>query len=233
MRGFVIGNGPSLNRIDLNVLRDEYTVGCNRFDLLDLDWNPTVWVLADVIHEDGWWDWDDLLYRDSEFYFKQHDREYLDPKFLELPNIHFRPPCLHNGSPRYPVTGWHLPETCDYGGSIGWGLQLAAMARANPIYLLGCDLYKYRGRDDVDINHFHPEYCPYKWSEKRQAEINTPEAWERLNERLVHSHEIARDSAKAMGIDIFNATDGGALEVYPRVNFSEIGVASGKAEAFA
>ena len=94
------------------------------------------------------------------------------------------------------------------------------MTGKNPIYLVGCDLYKYRGPNDVDINHFDSDYCSYKI--KNGREIVPPEAWDRLNDRLIRAHRIAMDSALAMGITIYNATVGGDLEVYPRVDINEV-----------
>lgn len=231
MRAFVIGNGSSLNDMDLSLMAGEYTVGCNRFDLLGLDWNPTVWVCADVRDGDGWWDWEDLFHRKtrgphdtgslSQFHLREHDRQYIDIKHHELPNVTFHKACLHNGSPRYPISSWHLDEEiplCQHGGSIGWALQLAVMAGADPVYLIGCDLYKYRGPDESDINHFDPDYCEYLWTKKHEEAVNH-EAWERLNNRLIDAHEIARDTS---GVEIFNAGVGGDLDVYPRVGYESL-----------
>jgi hypothetical protein len=214
MRAFVIGNGPSLNDTPIALLKDEFTVGCNRFDLLGLDWNPDIWVMADVRHEDGWWDWDDLLGRDSHFIFRIND-------LVEIGRGNYReffPPCEHIGGDYIP-TSWHLPTYCNYGGSISIAMQAALLAGATEIYLVGCDLYDYRGPQDHDINHFHPEYCPYKIRKSTGEEMNGPEEWERLNRRLILGHTIARDTS---GVPIFNATVGGKLEVYPRVDIFEI-----------
>jgi len=117
-------------------------------------------------------------------------------------------------------TEWHLPIPCDYGGGISIALQVAASLGYTPIYLVGCDLYKYRGPDDPDINHFDPDYCPYKT--KRGEELITPERWASTNRRLVIGHEIAKRSAAAMGIAIYNATVGGILEGYQRVDINEV-----------
>jgi hypothetical protein len=133
------------------------------------------------------------------------------------------PRCEHIGGEYIPET-WHLPGLCEYGGSISWALQLAALRGFNPIYLLGCDLYEYRGPSEPDINHFHPDYCPYKVRKSTGEEMIGPAEWERLNQRLILSHEIARRSAHEMGIEIYNATVGGRLEVYQRVSLAEIGV---------
>ena len=46
-RCFIIGNGPSLNSEDLNLLKNEVTFACNRFfNIYDL-WNPTIYFCQD------------------------------------------------------------------------------------------------------------------------------------------------------------------------------------------
>ena len=219
MRAFVIGNGPSLKHAPMERLRGEFTIACNRFNLLGLDWDPTWWIMADVKHEDGWWDWEDLLSRKSAFVFREQDRPVIEP--LKRSGVVYASRCEHIGGEHVP-TEWHLPEPCEYGGSISIGLQVAASMGRNPIYLVGCDLYQYRGPEVSDINHFHPDYCPYKIRKSTGEEMITPKMWAATNHRLVIGHEIARRSAQAMGIEIYNATAGGALEVYPRVSLDAI-----------
>jgi len=213
----VIGNGASLNETPVDVLRNEFTIGMNRLDLLGLDWNPDWWILADVCPEDGWWDWENLLQRDSMFVFREHDRYLIEPYGRD--NVIFMPRCEHIGG-QYMPKKWHLPTPCEYGGGVSIALQVAVSLGRNPIYLVGCDLYKYRGPDDVDINHFHPGYCSYKT--KRGKELITPERWAATNRRLVIGHDIAMRSTKEMGIMVYNATVGGDLESYPRVDIHEV-----------
>ena len=211
-RAFVLGNGPSLNLAPLDRLRGEFVIGMNRLDLMRLEFDPQWWILVDVRNEDGWWDWPKMLAKKSMFVFRDHDRPFIEP--YHPSNVIFAPRCTHIGGDYIPKS-WHLPTPCEYGGSMSMALQVAAILGKNPIYLLGADLYHYRGPEAPDLNHFHPDYCRYSPRVK-------PEDWERLNERLVYSHEVARRSAEAMGITIYNATEGGALEVYPRVSLSEV-----------
>jgi len=183
-----------------------------------MPWDPNIWIMQDVVHEDGHWDWDDLLSRESLFLFREQDREYIEPQT----NVEFTPRCDHIGG-RYVPDAWHLDDKtapyCDYGGSISVGLQAAVRAGANPIYILGCDLYEYRGPEDVDINHFDDEYCKYKVRKSTGEELIGPEEWEATNRRLVIGHTIAK---KSSGVEIFNATVGGNLEVYPRVDIFDL-----------
>ena len=219
MRAFILGNGPSLNKTPVDKLRDEFTVGMNRFNLLDVDWSPDWWVIADI-GPNELWDWDDVFSRDSRFIFNERHRDIILPYG---DGVTFVESCIHR-TYRGDVDPWewHLPKICTRGGGVSIAIQTAVLQGCNPIYLLGCDLYKYRGPDDADINHFHPDYCPYKTRKSTGEEMIGPDDWERLNKRLIKVHTMARDSATEMGVSVYNATVGGALEVYERVDIHEV-----------
>ena len=199
----------------MDELRKEFTIGANRFDLLNLDWDPNWWILVDVRPEDGWWDWEDLLSRDSIFVFREHDRYLIEPYGYD--NILFIESCIHADDNE--SWEWHLPKPCMRGGAASIALQLSVLLKKDPIYLVGCDLYQYRGPTDSDINHFHPKYCPYKVRKSTGEELIGPEEWEQLNHRLIRAHEMARKSSPST---IYNATVGGALNVYNRVDIHAV-----------
>ena len=48
-RVFLLGNGPSLNKLPLEKLADEYTFGVNRIGLLfdRVSWRPSYWTVTD------------------------------------------------------------------------------------------------------------------------------------------------------------------------------------------
>lgn len=215
MRAFVIGNGISLRDTPMDRLRGEFTIGMNRLYMLGLEWDPSWWILADVSTADVW-DWPFMAARKSHMLVRWHERELIEP--YRTSDIEYFEYCEH-GNHNLP-TSWHLPQICKYGGGISIGMQTAARLGYNPIYLVGCDLYKYRP-PGPDINHFHEEYSRYK-VRKTGEEINPPEAYPRLNSMLVSAHTIARDSADSIGVSIFNATVGGMLEVYPRADIWKI-----------
>lgn len=187
--------------------------------MLEASWDPDWWVIADLSPKDEW-DWKDLLARRSQFLFRDQDREIIEPLGLD-PTVIYMSRCEHIGGDHVPKT-WHLPTPCDYGGSISLALQAAVTLRRNPIYLVGCDLYKYRGPSDEDHNHFDPLYCSYKIRKSTGKEIVGPAEWDSLNRRLTLGHEISRDSAAKTGITIYNATVGGDLEVYERADIWDV-----------
>jgi len=225
VRAFILGTGASLNLAPLDKLRDEFTVGINRFNLLDVDWSPTYWVIVDVGANDVW-DWDGIFSCPSNFVINERQRDAISPYG---DGVTFVRDCIHHTyQGEEDPWEWHLPRVCTRGGGVSVAIQTAVLQGCNPIYLIGCDLYKYRGPDDIDINHFHPGYCPYKIRKSTGKEMIGPGEWERLNKRLIKVHTMARDSAAIAGVEIYNATVGGILEVYERVDIHEV-LANGKA----
>lgn len=204
-------------------LRDEFTIGMNRLFMANLGWDPTWWVLADVSNKDPW-NWPFMAERESYMLVREHERELIEP--YRTQDISYFDNCGH-GNKNLPES-WHLPTPCRFGGGITMALQAAAELGRNPIYLVGCDLYKYRGPGDDDINHFHPGYSRYKIRKSTGEELNPPQAFYRLNRMLIRAHTIARDSAAKMGITIYNATVGGDLDVYDRADIWD--VLDGKSE---
>lgn len=218
MHAFILGNGPSLNQTPVDKLRDEFTVGINRFNLLDVDWSPTWWICADL-GDNELWDWDDVFSRDSEFIFNERHRDTIKP---HGDGVTFIESCKHHAyQGDEDEWEWHLPKICTRGGGVSIAIQTAVLQGCNPIYLVGCDLYIYRG-PGPDINHFHPDYLSYKVRKSTGEELVGPEGWERTNRRLIKAHTMARDSASAIGVSIYNATVGGTLEVYERVDIHEV-----------
>ncbi|MCK5617555.1 hypothetical protein KAR91_87635 [Candidatus Pacearchaeota archaeon] len=76
-------------------------------------------------------------------------------------------------------------------------VQIAKVEEYGPIYLIGCDL----GTD-----HFDPDYG--YWNEMPEDEAKRTQ---------IHMHEIINSE-----VEVYNATVGGELEVYERVDMREV-----------
>jgi hypothetical protein len=102
-------------------------------------------------------------------------------------------------------------------------LQLAAYLGFNPIYLIGCDTNYtvpetveregevLKSTKDDDQNHFAPNYFGKEalWRNPR------PEA-------MLENYALAAKAAEKLGVKVFNATVGGKLEAFPRVEFGSL-----------
>jgi hypothetical protein len=120
---------------------------------------------------------------------------------------------------------FHFSDNLCIGAFAGYtvtyeNLQLAAHLGLNPIYVIGCDHFyigesKHAADSSIETtcegNHFLPGY-------RKLGEIVKAAPIEAMTE----SYQRARLFAESHGIQIFNATRGGYLEVFERVNFDEI-----------
>jgi hypothetical protein len=102
------------------------------------------------------------------------------------------------------VQSWHLPELCTAFGGMSTMIQLASL-EYDEIYLLGCDLGY---TPDRTKNHAIRDYT-----------IDDSNKVEMDNGNMTTLHKMAR---RCCPVPIYNATIGGYLEVYPRVNIFEI-----------
>ncbi len=224
-RIFILGNGPSLNRTPLHLLENEYTFVTNRaYLLLDrLSWRPTFYtaldwrVVPDVAHEIN------QLTGMMCFFEKRFQGILRDGSDVFW---YTHGPAQR---PEDKVFAYNLHEGVRGAGSvIGACIQIAFYLGFREIYLLGCDLgykvndsVKQEGEDrfgngvklhltstrDDDPNHFDPRYFG---ANRRWHDPNV--------KRMISGHEQCLKGVTQGGGRIFNATVGGDLEVYPRVD---------------
>ncbi len=238
-RLFLIGNGPSLTPEDLDKLTFEESWASGRIDLMypRTGWRPTrafwgEWVKCRE-------DYDSLhthLAQDYEYWIRRDAAEYLLNSWVPLDfpdrpasywkfqfpvtypeHVHFYDWCgsKHAGMIQdrnadiIPET-WHLPELCRFGSTFHIMLQVAVLEGYKEIICIGLDLNYNEGRTG---NYFDDDYQIKHWG----AELA-----DRTNRTHILAHEIALKGARYRGATILNATRGGALEVYSRVDFDSL-----------
>ena len=222
MRAFIIGNGPSLERTPLDLLAGEISFATNSIRLIydKTIWRPTDFIIAiddyDFAIKELYNEWWHNVVAHMELGIKMHiysgHISIIAPLLWRNkgPKVHSVDVCRHKflnfDDPEAP-TEWHLPELCGFGSSLNVAMQIASQ-KYNPLYLVGCDL----GYKDNEVNHFDKNYMgkrsPYR---KRSAYY--------CNGNSLRAHECAAQSSP---VPIYNATIGGELEVYPRVDLKEI-----------
>lgn len=216
MRCWIVGNGRSLNETPLELLEGEITFGVNRIHKFydHISWRPTIYVRTEI---------DPLDYREVAVWHTEQGYKCFYANHIAHTVSELRKPdwpldnvvaiklnCEHlNSSHSYGVKpeGWHFPKLCCYGSVVNVAAQIAVLEGYNPIYLVGCDL----GYDEKGVNHFDDDYG--NWNEMNQSERNETEEY---------MHNVIKKECDQRGIEIFNATVGGWLEVYPRVDIREI-----------
>ena len=225
-RAWIVGNGPSLDRTPLDRLAGEYAFGINRigskFD--KTNWRPTFFICSTGYVADTDYQKDVLRAIDesSLAFISPHLKPILGTKVTK--DVHWVELRYSASNYRHiePEDDWWNPVNIENGfignfGTSAFGCsELLVYMGFNPIFLIGCDLgYKEFQLGQKDPNHFGEQYESGKFH--RPQTIHDYD-----NARYILSHEIMKKQAKKMGVDIYNATLGGELEVYDRVDFFDV-----------
>lgn len=220
-RAFIVATGPSLNWTPLDRLAAEVTYSFNKIYLMfdKTKWRPSYWVIADLSAQDKW-PMDGVFQHGSKYIVRADFHEAID-KYVGGADVEWVPRCEQHDHKNCQSEGtpksWHLPTYCRFGGGMFIAIQHAVMHGYNPLYLVGADLYRENDLDEAkwaDVNHFSPEYgvkMPSKYG-----------SYDRFNQTLILAHRNALDGCHERGVEIYNATLGGSLEIYPRVNLGDI-----------
>lgn len=224
-RIWLLGSGPSLKQVDLNLLIGEDTLACNKINKIFplTSWRPTYYYMVDFdsIAGIGWqerareilpyvkhaWLWDAFKNGHPE----QHPNHDILPSGIgEQPNVTWIPRCRKHhiygaDNPKMKAWGWHLPELCTAVNSASAMMQIATLLGYEEIYLLGFDL---GFTPDRTQNHFVEDYS-----------LDTRDKSVMDNHACRMAHEVSRRDCPAK---IYNATPGGFLDVHPRVDMKDI-----------
>lgn len=217
-RCFVLGNGPSLTIADLNKLHENHAFcfACNKIYKVfnRTDWRPDVLGMSDPLTIIGSKNdveelADMLVVMSDEF------NRSCDNRFPNVVYYHYFTEIFYPYNPRFSddmTKGFYL------GGSVVYniGLQMAAYMGFSEIYLLGVD-HSYSGNVTDTRNHFIEDY--YDDSER---ELRQHSKGRYKQEAITNAYLSAEKYSRAHGFRIFNATRGGELEVFERVDFDSL-----------
>jgi len=244
-RCFIMGNGPSLNRMELEKLAGEVVFACNAAFLLfeRVSWRPLYYTCVDTrVIRDRAAEITHMLdtYPSITAFFPTvvhlHDgsgtdfsgREIIPPGpnryyFNEVGNreSHQVETMFSLDADDYVVQPYTVAITM---------LQLATYMGFSEIFLIGCDttykiqesvrqegqqiegvgLFLTSTRDD-DCNHFDPRY------------FGQGRAWHNPQvSQMINHYRWAQLAVRRSGTRVFNATVGGQLEIFQRVDFKSL-----------
>ena len=226
-RCFVIGNGPSLNKIDLQKLENEYSFGVNSifYKTRECGFKPTFYVvedrhvMADNLNEIKKYD---CQFKFFPVTYKKHfsKENRINTIFFYMNEGFYITSSKNYQEPRF---SFDATERLYCGQSVTMiNLQLAYYLGFEEIYLIGMD-FSYlvpssaivtgdviESTDD-DPNHFHPEYFGKgkKWHDPKL-------------DNVLKSYKLCKAVYELSNRKIYNATVGGNLELFDRVNFEEL-----------
>ena len=214
-RAFIIGNGPSLNQTDLSRLRHEFTFGLNRIFLMfpALGFNTSCLVSVN-----------DLVIEQS---FREINSLPI-PKFLSWRSHRFFAPSSELSSlPIFLYTTYESPKFAMDARDRLWegatvttvALQLAYHMGFGQVILIGVDHnFASKGEanktvvsDGADPNHFSAGYFGkgFRW---QLPDLDASEI----------GYRLAREAYEKDGRQVLDATIGGKLTVFPKVDYNSL-----------
>ena len=208
-RCFVIGNGPSLNRDELDCLRDEITFVCNRFYKIYDGWNGTFYCCQDEIvfrnNKNEIEDYDSKfkvlnIHPSNKEFIKKH-RDYI---YLNVRRFRYRRGKNPKFSKRY-LFGTYDGFTVTYSM-----IQLAVMMGFKEIYLMG-----------VDFNYVIKNGIIDKASYPEGVGAAAAGAQTDFQYNLKAYQEAAR-YCNDKGVKIYNVSPISKLDCFEKRNFSDI-----------
>ncbi len=212
-RCFIIGNGPSLQKTDLTRLRDEYTFGLNRIYLLfpQLGFSTTYLVTVNQLVVEQCVD--EILSVSSHKFLPWSLRKIIKSP-LHTDPIFFRGDRSGGGFTTDACRPLWQGATVTY-----IAMQLAYHMGFEHVILVGVDhSFITQGKPNTEIvshgddpNHFSTEYFGkgFRW---QLPDLETSEI----------AYHMARRAFEADEREIVDATIGGKLTVFPKVDYSSL-----------
>jgi hypothetical protein len=211
-RCFIIGNGPSLRQTDLSKLKNEFTFGMNRIYLMFPEWGFTTSYFVSI----------------NDLVIEQCAEEIAAlpiPKFIAWhSNRHFQrfPKDMVFLYTSYtgPQFAYDMSRRVWEGATVtNVALQLAFYMGFQQVILIGVD-HNFTSKGDAnktvvstgdDPNHFSPTYFGkgFRW---QLPDLDTSEI----------GYAMARDAFYKAGREVLDATVGGKLTIFPKVDYNSL-----------
>lgn len=213
-RCFILGNGPSLNNVDLSLLKNEDTFAVNYF----------------YKHNPNGFESSYLVIIDDKFY-QGDSNEYIDLTYREYPRTKL---ILKYAMYKKDPNKWDLsrtffiyPKLFQYGDFVQCDctknmtacvnvviqcIQVAISMGYKEIYLLGCDFSQYT---QIKPTHFFSDAS----LDIRAINMGDDARWA----SLAHYHHYSLYKyARKNGIEIVNLTKESLLDAYPKADLKEV-----------
>lgn len=215
-RCFIVGNGPSLTTVDLDVLKSEITFAANKIYMAfnETSWRPTYYVLEDdhMIRQHH----EDIRRQRGFVKFVSNQWESLlrgDPTVIFYPRK-----LLHRTE--FPQFSPNPVEAVYSGYMVTYvSLQLAFFMGIDRVYLVGVDFDYSLGKDGSNsiqyaANHSRDHFTPHYF--KPGEILYRPQL-----DLARRAMECAKEFYEADGRKIWNATRGGKLDVFDRISVEQ------------
>lgn len=204
---FIVATGPSLTVGDLEKLYNSgyISFSVNKiYNMYELTgWRPDYYVCCDYRAIEEYSDIIGKIAKDTSFIADSSEVFWREDHYENILKFHYHYEYYENTSPKFSEN----PAQCMYSGmTVTYVcIQLAAYMGFKNIYLLGTDCnYVANGKN----NYFY--------------KTDKPDTFNHQVDKTILAYKAAKKYADEHGIKIYNATRGGMLEVFERVDFDRL-----------
>lgn len=219
-RCFIIAGGPSLTKEDIIKLRDEDTFAVNNlFRWFDqLEWIPSYYCCIDPINLDRFSEQYSIKYSElakERCFFNSHSYKAVS-KQTKSKKITYLPISAldHNYK--------KMSKRFKYSQDLLWGIYgmytvviaaitVAAYMGYKEVYLLG-----------VDCNYMGSRLYAIDDKTRDKQLLNNHDAAFETQTNMINGYSFINNAIQKYGVKIYNATRGGKLEVFERVQLDDI-----------
>lgn len=210
---FIIGHGPSLRAGDLDILAKNQVITFSMnwtFKLFDkTEWRPDYYVAMDrrMMDSYSYFKWEESTKR--KCFIADMSEEFWRKNRCEN-NVKYH--SIRNMNKRNVKFSEDISKKVYYGATAAYDcLQIAAYMGFKKIYLLGMDLAscKQGGKSAVQYSNFF----------EMDSHGKKSQMWV---DKILCAYTAAKEYADVHDIQIYNATRGGYLEIFERVDFDKL-----------
>lgn len=221
-RIFLVGNGPSLNDMNLDLLKNEISIGMNRISMIyhKTLWRPTYYIFSsnNCTHNKWGVDWSKSVVEASNEpkttpIIWQRFKGNIESKAgaLNERTIFINSVTEHKVGSEKAFSEDAEKVVDKSGTTMNIALQLAFYMNFDETYIIGCDSnWQTTNSNNGDPNHFDDKY--------KASIANGKHEFNRMNT----THKRAKKSFDSKGNKIFNAGLNSAIDVYPRVDYNSL-----------
>lgn len=218
-RCFIIGNGPSLNADDLTKIQNngDISFGFNRvFHIFpETSWRPTYYISQDEKILKG--SIDDINEIPAKLKFFPIELCWysgLSPKNATYFHI------CYSGVEPNPAFSYDIAKCIENSNTVVYSaIQIAVYMGIREIYLIGIDHHFHismNNKGEIIVDPNAKDYFSAQYNQDKE-ELDIPEV-----DKSTLTFLAAKRNADENGFKIYNATRGGKLEVFERVDFDTL-----------
>lgn len=231
-RCFIVGNGPSLSKMDLNILKNEFVITVNTIYRNDAIFK-TIKSNCHILMDPGFFKYDIEKINNTSESIKKYNPDilliteyYKNNKYTaNFKNYHHQIFSRRNLFTKIKID--FCKNMAHSHNVVHTAIYSAIYMGFKEIYLIGCDMTSFYENFAANVGKYESFHVYELTEEDKKKYLDVKNIHD--NTFMLHDYAITFDIFKKLNlycninkIHLINATDGGILDMFPRMNFNKI-----------